>query len=80
MFSNMKTILTLPELAAFLKVSTSTIKKMQGEGLPYLKVLNILRFDQEEVLAWLAHPKPSCQPAPVPSPGTITPWTWKKPR
>lgn len=47
-------LLTLDELAAFLKVSRDTVYRMAQTGkLPAVKVGNQWRFAQAEVMAWL---------------------------
>lgn len=45
--------LTRQQLCAELQVSESTIKRLEGEGLPYTKVRARPRYDLPEVKRWL---------------------------
>lgn len=47
-------LLKKDELAAKLKVSISTVNKMQADGLPSVKCNNAVRYQYGEVLEWLA--------------------------
>lgn len=46
-------LLTKDELAAKLKVSRLTVGRYVKLGMPYYKVQRAIRFDFEEVKAWL---------------------------
>lgn len=45
--------LTASDLATSLKVSLPLIRKLTRQGLPHLKIGRAVRFDQDEVLAYL---------------------------
>ncbi len=52
---NRPPLLTVPDVAALLKVKPRTIYEMVAQGrIPYRKPRgsNILRFDLEEIIAW----------------------------
>ena len=49
----MTKLLTTDELAEFLGVSDTTIFRLRQMGCPYLKVVNSVRFEPEEVMKWL---------------------------
>lgn len=46
-------ILTIDELAEYLKVSRVTINRLRDRGLPWFKVGKNVRFKKNEVLKWL---------------------------
>jgi excisionase family DNA binding protein len=46
-------MLTKKELAAKLKVHENTIDRRVKEGMPHIKVGKAVRFDIDEVMAWL---------------------------
>lgn len=49
-----KTFLTIPELAKYLRVSTSTIRNRMREGsIPRKKVFGRVLFDIEEINEWV---------------------------
>ena len=49
----MNELLTVPELAEFLKVSRAQVYNLINKGLPVLKVGSNTRFDVSDVMAWL---------------------------
>jgi excisionase family DNA binding protein len=53
--NEMKTFLTVPELAKYLRLSVSTVRNRMREGsIPRTKVLGRVLFDLAEVNAWVA--------------------------
>jgi len=58
-------VLTIDELAAYLKIAKSTLYKLAQEGkLPGQKVGRHWRFHREAVDEWLKHGGPDAPPAP----------------
>ncbi len=44
-----------PEIAQLIKLSTKQVGRLRKEGLPFLKIGKLVRFNPEEVLQWLQH-------------------------
>lgn len=49
----MKELLTTEELCNALKITRQGVFKWRKEGLPYIKMGKLVRFDKEEVEKWL---------------------------
>ena len=47
-------LLTTPELAALLKMSEKTVRKLPDQGLPYVKIGASIRYRPGDVRAFLA--------------------------
>lgn len=47
------TLLTTKELEQKLKVTAVTIWRWRNEGMPFLKLNNSIRFEEEKILEWL---------------------------
>lgn len=51
--------LTVRELAQYLKISVDLVYKLTQQGkIPVSKVGNLLRFDREEIDAWVKSQRP----------------------
>jgi len=48
-----KELLTTDELCEWLKIGRSSLWRLRKEGLPYIKVGNLTRYDKDDVLVWL---------------------------
>lgn len=48
-----KKLLDGQELGVLLQVTSPTIRKLRGEGLPFVTLGAVRRYDQVAVLAWL---------------------------
>ena len=46
-------LLTMKELMAFLKVKRNTVYELRRQGLPVIHLGRSVRFDLEEVVAWV---------------------------
>ena len=46
-------LLTMKELMAFLKVKRNTVYELRRQGLPVIHLGRSVRFDQDEVIAWV---------------------------
>lgn len=44
---------TKKQLAERLNISISTIDRLMIKGMPYLKIADAVRFEYEEVVAWI---------------------------
>lgn len=54
MSAELKTLLTIDDVAAYVNVSTNTVRSWVKAGkLPYLKAGQLLRFDPDELHSWL---------------------------
>lgn len=47
-------LLRAAELAALLKIHTRTLARLEGEGLPVIRIGTLKRYNDQAVLAWLA--------------------------
>ena len=47
------TLLTTKELEKQLKVTAVTIWRWRNDGMPFLKLNNSIRFEEEKVIEWL---------------------------
>lgn len=55
MNTEQRTLLTMSELADYLKCTTRHIQNLMGRGLPYIQVSErMVRFDLERVNEWMA--------------------------
>ena len=50
-------ILTIEEVAKFLKLSEPTIYRLKNTGLPYFKIGRNVRFKKKDILDWLEENK-----------------------
>jgi len=48
-----RTILTMQELIKHFKVSRQTVYLWRDEGMPYLQLNKMVRYDLEDVMNWL---------------------------
>lgn len=46
-------MLTVKELALFMKVSTRTIRRWLVQGLPFVRVGQIVRIDLDKAVGWI---------------------------
>jgi excisionase family DNA binding protein len=46
-------LLTLPEVAAYLRVSPKTVRRLVVRGFPHIRFGRVLRFDPADVHRWL---------------------------
>lgn len=46
-------LVTEKELCEWLKVSRSSMNKLRKHGLPYIKVLNMIRYSKDDVQEWM---------------------------
>jgi excisionase family DNA binding protein len=56
-----KELFTEEELCKWLTISRSTLWRLRKEGLPYIKVGNLTRYDKDDVLAWLKSQRKSSE-------------------
>ncbi len=49
----MKKLLTVKELCDIFSVRRETICRWQKMGLPFIKVMGIVRFDENDVIGWI---------------------------
>jgi len=54
--------MTIEEVAELLKVARSTVYKFKEMGLPFIKIGKTVRFEQEDVFAWIKGHK-TCGPS-----------------
>ncbi|MBI3890009.1 MAG: helix-turn-helix domain-containing protein [Candidatus Wallbacteria bacterium] len=47
------TLLTVKELMALLRVKRSTLYALREQGLPAIRIGRSIRFDRDEVVAWV---------------------------
>ncbi len=47
------TLLTVNELMSLLRVKRSTLYALREQGLPAIKIGRSIRFDRDEVVAWV---------------------------
>ena len=67
----MPKILTLPEVADYLRVHPSTIYRLVKKGqIPALKIGSDWRFNRESIDEWLAAAETSTAPAAIDSAGS----------
>lgn len=45
------------ELAKYLNISVSMVNKLLAQGMPHIKIGVNVRFDKDEVMAWLKNKK-----------------------
>lgn len=54
MSAAVKPLLTIEDVAAYVNVSVNTVRSwVKQDRIPFLKAGQLLRFDQDEVEAWL---------------------------
>jgi excisionase family DNA binding protein len=46
--------MTIEDVAAMLKVSTTTVTRMKRRGLPHVRIGSALRFARREVFDWVS--------------------------
>lgn len=46
-------LLTVEEIAKELKVTRQTIYQWRKDGMPFLRMGRLIRFEQEKVMEWL---------------------------
>jgi excisionase family DNA binding protein len=49
----MEHLLTIAEVAEYLKVSPKTVRRFMGRGLPHYRLGRVLRFKERDVFQWV---------------------------
>ena len=50
----LRPLLTIEQVAEFLSVSPRTVRRLMARGFPHVRFGRLLRFDQADVLRWVA--------------------------
>lgn len=60
--------MTIEDVAAMLRTSTSTVTRMKRKGLPHVRIGSSLRFARREVFEWVANNQRPAPPPPTDKP------------
>jgi excisionase family DNA binding protein len=50
-------MMTVQELAAFMKVSSRTVRRWLVDGLPFVRVGQVIRIDKDNAMGWIERQK-----------------------